>query len=384
MATENQIRRILENALGLTANSLNGPLNAGDSVVERIGGVNDRVNVVETEVSSRVPKFAGKEEEDVEEWIAQVEALFTASGRNAGGNNARIAQFAIGGLEGAALQWYTERKAGNAGHLVNWADVDNDNDLKHRIKQRFIGDEVRRRKLQELQYIKQKSDESIDKYTLRFKKVLRMAKRGINMPDVLEVEYFVKGLKGELVEQVRLDDPATLEAVITRARMVERVKNETLQQEVMAKVNEQGIGEVLKSFNIANKITQEMVINKPVEQSEIDDLTKQLERLEVKNLQRKIRNLEQQVNFERNNNENIRRNVRNNINNQQRSGNRNQSVITCYDCGQDGHYVNKCPLRRRRRVNFTNQIYDDRDYDGYSNNSQYEQEYYNDNGNNDN
>jgi hypothetical protein len=119
MATQAQVARILENALGYTPNALNGALNVGDSILERIQGVNDRVNIVETEVMTRVPKFKGREDEDVEEWIGQIEALFTASGRNAGVNNARIAQFAIGGLEGAALQWYTDRKTLNAGNLVN-------------------------------------------------------------------------------------------------------------------------------------------------------------------------------------------------------------------------------------------------------------------------
>ena len=149
-----QVKRAIETALGLPANALNNPAPIANNILGRIGELDDRINTVETEVTTTVPKFLGRDEEDVEEWIAQVEALFTASGRQPGVNNANIAQYAIGGIQGAALRWYTEMKQAAAGNLVNWADANNDNDLKHRIKQKFISDEKRRRKLQELHYSK--------------------------------------------------------------------------------------------------------------------------------------------------------------------------------------------------------------------------------------
>ena len=98
MATHNEVKRALEAALGLTAGDLDAALPAGNTIFGRIGRLDDRINIVETEVSTTVPKFSGRDEEDVEEWIAQVEALFTASGRQPGVNNANIAQYAIGGL----------------------------------------------------------------------------------------------------------------------------------------------------------------------------------------------------------------------------------------------------------------------------------------------
>ena len=99
-------------------------------------------------------------------------------------------------------------KAAAAGNLINWANNDNDNDLKHQIKQKFIGEEIRRRKLQELQFIKQENSENIESYTIRFKKILRIAESGINIPDIMQVESFIRELKGELVKQVRLNDSA--------------------------------------------------------------------------------------------------------------------------------------------------------------------------------
>jgi hypothetical protein len=59
---------------------------------------NDRINVVEQEVNTKeVPFYYGYEDEDIKEWIAQVKVLFTASGRNAGVNNANIAKYAVEG-----------------------------------------------------------------------------------------------------------------------------------------------------------------------------------------------------------------------------------------------------------------------------------------------
>src|ERR1043165_3783585 len=104
MATHNEVKRALEAALGLIAEDLDDALPAGDTIFGRIRRLDDRINIVETEVSTTVPKFSGRDEEDVEEWIAQVEALFTASGRQPGVNNANIAQYAKGGLQGAALR----------------------------------------------------------------------------------------------------------------------------------------------------------------------------------------------------------------------------------------------------------------------------------------
>jgi hypothetical protein len=141
MATHDDVKRALEAALGLSRNTLENPVPIANTILERIGGLDDRINIIEIEVLTTVPKFSGKDKEDVEEWISQVAVLFTASGKQPGVNNANIVQYAIGGLQGAALRWYTEMKQAAVRNLVNWADANNDNDLKHRIKRKFISDE---------------------------------------------------------------------------------------------------------------------------------------------------------------------------------------------------------------------------------------------------
>ena len=62
MATENQVKRALERAFGYIPNTLDNVINARNSILGKIEAVNDKVNIVESEVTLRVPKFYGKEE----------------------------------------------------------------------------------------------------------------------------------------------------------------------------------------------------------------------------------------------------------------------------------------------------------------------------------
>src|ERR1044071_7737602 len=54
MATHNEVKRALEAALGLTAGDLDDALPVGDTIFGRIGRLDDRINIVETEVSTTV------------------------------------------------------------------------------------------------------------------------------------------------------------------------------------------------------------------------------------------------------------------------------------------------------------------------------------------
>jgi hypothetical protein len=313
----------LERALGLTVNELNNPLAAGRSILERIEATNDRVNIVEQEVSTKgVPYYHGYENEDIEEWIAQVEALFTASGREVGANNTNIARYAIGGLRGPALNWYTERKAAGGGNLINWADADNDNDLKHRIKQKFISEEVRRGKLSELKYIKQREGESVENYATRFKKILRIANRGINLPDIFKVELFVDGLRSELVEQTRYGNLGNLNDAIERAKLVERIRGEKIQHEIYQEVNEKGVADILRKYSNPYRNKDNEIFQKMQEDvKDTNELEERLKKLEIKTL-----------------------------NNERRNDFRN---VTCYTCGERGHTSRVC--RQKVNRNFRNQ-----------------------------
>ena len=70
-ATTDQVKRMLERALGLANNALDNPVNIGDTVTGRIvanyGGMD-------------FPTYHGKEDEDLEEWINQFDTAFNATG----------------------------------------------------------------------------------------------------------------------------------------------------------------------------------------------------------------------------------------------------------------------------------------------------------------
>ncbi|GET49900.1 hypothetical protein GLOIN_2v1825001 [Rhizophagus irregularis DAOM 181602=DAOM 197198] len=81
MANQDQIKRIVENAIGLAPNTLDNALGAGQTLIDRIqtAGMGGIVGM---------PIFSGKEDEDVNDWIRQFEVAFTVSGRvegNVGG-----------------------------------------------------------------------------------------------------------------------------------------------------------------------------------------------------------------------------------------------------------------------------------------------------------
>ncbi|GBC20795.2 ribonuclease H-like domain-containing protein [Rhizophagus irregularis DAOM 181602=DAOM 197198] len=109
MATEDQMKRIVENALGYPPNTLDGVLGAGAHLVNRIENAGNEAGGI-----INIPLFYGKEEEDVSDWIRQFEVAFTAIGKAAGTNGERQAAYAAAHLRGAAAQWYNEMKETNA------------------------------------------------------------------------------------------------------------------------------------------------------------------------------------------------------------------------------------------------------------------------------
>ncbi|CAB4439831.1 unnamed protein product [Rhizophagus irregularis] len=189
MANKAQIRRILENALGLTANALDNALGAGQTMAERIATAGNGGIV-------GMPIFSGKEDENINDWIRQFDVAFIVSGRpegNIGGDACRQnkANIAITCLRGIALQWYNEEKERVAANLVNWCDHNDDRNLKSKLINRFTREDVKRRKMIELTRIKQEINESVEEYTRRFRSILRIATRGQALHDMYQVNYFI-------------------------------------------------------------------------------------------------------------------------------------------------------------------------------------------------
>ncbi|GET65667.1 hypothetical protein PTSG_12973 [Rhizophagus irregularis DAOM 181602=DAOM 197198] len=291
-----------------------------------------------------LPHFYGKEEEDVNDWVRQFETAFTAIGKAAGVNGARQAAMAATCLKGAAAQWYNEKKEANNGHLVNWADNDDDNDLKHRVKQRFTREDVRKRKMLELRKITQGVNENVEAYTIRFRQILRIATRGHALDDELQVDNYIEGLTPTLGYQVRRQNPANLNDAVNTARREEEATNELIRKTRGISVSTQRKGIDIQDDKPKN------IFEKPLEKNYEDDLADMFKKLEVK--------------------------LVNQLGGQKRPPNNNNRQgpppRACYNCKQPGHYANECRVNNGQR-NYgrpNNQNYNRRsnNYNGRPNN----------------
>ncbi|CAB4419359.1 unnamed protein product [Rhizophagus irregularis] len=312
-----------------------------------------------------MPLFYGKEDEDVNDWIRQFEIAFTAIGKTRGTNGTRQAAFAATCLRGAAVQWYNGMKEANDGNLANWDNVDNDNDLRHRIVRKFTREDVKRKKMVELAGMRQGINESVEEYTRRFRAVLRIATRGQVLHDVYQVNYFIQGLEPVLGYQVRRSNPATLDDAIDTAKREGEAMNElsrrtgvNIGQSSLNIGQEKNMEEILKEetnkYKKMNPIAKELQ-NKEVKNDEMDELIKGFKRMEAHMLKM---------------NGNTRRPVGNNNRN-----NVDWSKKICYTCGGRGHTSRICREnqrgmnRRNNQVNYLNEDYDeeyDDDYDEYN------------------
>ncbi|GET50524.1 ribonuclease H-like domain-containing protein [Rhizophagus irregularis DAOM 181602=DAOM 197198] len=367
MANEVQIRRIMENAMGLAPNALDNALGAGQTLADRIqtAGMGGIVGM---------PTFSGKENEDINDWIRQFEIAFTVSGRpegNVGGGVCRQnkANIAITCLRGIALQWYNEEKEKVAVNLVNWCDHNEDRNLKRRLIDRFTRNDVQRRKMLELARIKQGTNESVEEYTRRFRSILRIATRGHALDDLYQVNYFIQGLDAMLGYHVRRSNLTNLNDAVNEAKREEEAKDELLMKTTgldMKRVGqEKNMEEILKDetnkYKGMNPIAKELQ-NKEVKSDEWDELIDGMKRLEAHIMQRNETHVMQR-------NGNDRRPIGNN--NVQRN-NMNWDRMTCYTCGRKGYTSRVCREGQRRSYGGNNR-------GSYSRNNQVnylEEEYY--------
>ncbi|CAB4478935.1 unnamed protein product [Rhizophagus irregularis] len=338
MATEDQMKRILENALEYPPNTLDAVIGAGAHLADRIENAGNEAGGI-----INIPLFYGKEEEDVSDWIRQFEVAFTAIGKAAGTNSERQAAYAAAHLRGAAAQWYNEMKEMNAGHLRNWADADDDNDLKHRIKRRFTREDVRRRKMLELRKTKQGINESVDDYTGRFRRVLRVATRGHALADKYQVDFYIEGLEATVGYQVRRQNPGNLSDAINIARREEEARNELFRK--AGNIPDRVYPEIGKERIEERNVGMNVRYNKPLNENYEDELVEKLEKLRIAKLEKQVRNMERELNNNGNKDQlNQRRNNRAPI---------NYDEITCFSYDRD-LYEKDNPVQERRRSNRLN------------------------------
>ncbi|CAG8767577.1 17466_t:CDS:2, partial [Rhizophagus irregularis] len=201
----------------LLENTLNNNTTAITNALQNnLNAINALTTANQNRTTSKVvdvPFFYGRDDEDPYEWCRLFEAAFAANGWP---DNRKIA-LAAGFLKEAARDWYEEDR----GNINQWHIDNNADNFDTRLINYFATAARRNQWTRELQNIKQGDNESVENYSQRFKKLLNKATQGEALAARYQINYYINGLKSFLVGQVVIGNTDTLEATITRAKLVE-------------------------------------------------------------------------------------------------------------------------------------------------------------------
>src|SRR5213082_2743606 len=172
----------------------------------------------------KVDPFHGREDEDPYEWMEAFEQAAMANKWTP----FRCVEIAPGYFKEAARDWYLSHKT----ELTHWLDWDepgeNENDpriphegFKTKFFTFFTPETKQNQWYHELMTIRQFTNEKVDDYSRRFKKLLRKVNfQGGNepeiVPDILQVRMFLFVLSPLLTPLVATDNPETLEEAVER------------------------------------------------------------------------------------------------------------------------------------------------------------------------
>src|SRR2546421_10735093 len=104
--------------------------------------------------------------------------------------------------------------------ITTWSGH-NQTSMKPRLIAKFAPEVKKNQWYQELMTLRQRADERVDDFTLRFQRLLRKVNTNNLIPDALQVKMYLYGLNPLLTPMVVTDNPANLAAAIERARLIE-------------------------------------------------------------------------------------------------------------------------------------------------------------------
>ena len=117
----------------------------------------------------KLPDFSGKPEEDPHKCTDLFQQAAAANQWQ--GDNRKIA-ICMGYLKGAALDWARAAVANGATHQITTWSGHNQTSMKPRLIAKFAPEVKKNQWYQELMTLRQRADERVDDFTLRFQRLL--------------------------------------------------------------------------------------------------------------------------------------------------------------------------------------------------------------------
>ena len=238
--------------------------------------------------------------EESQDLISQLEDFEKAANAN-GISDARKLQVVPAYLKGAAAIWYSDRQADQNTNTQIWRALNNANaqQIAHSFRQPFINHFKTESKIsswqRELKAHTQMPTDSIEKYAIKLRELLRRIDPENHLEERYRVSYFIKGLQPTYKFHVIIHQPATLEEAINSAKQYE-----------------DGCQQVAQQINLFNPFVQ------PAQNDELSQLKSQLDSLK-KQLKDQQRNSQQPPRM-----------------------NRSPAQPKCYSCGRTGHLAANC------------------------------------------
>jgi predicted aspartyl protease len=303
---------------------------------------------------AKVRIFAGKPEEDVEEWINEFERVAIANHWD----NTRKLEVAPAYLQGAAKRWHDRalpnRWTGAHGSFV-WS-----------IIERFVTENKKSKWIQQFNNLKQ-GKKTIDEYNDEFTRLLGKVDPTQAWTDEMIVRKYIAGLKSKLATLVYMTRPTDLDEATEAANRAATGYDISESQEREANLNEQleQLAAQVAELSV-NQIQRENLppLNQQFERNDRQDNQWNNNNNSNRNNNRNWnqnndRNWNQNNNRNWNNSGNNRNNNRNWNNNGERNQNNrdNRQIGPCFVCGKRGHLARNCresPLNKRDQQNNNN------------------------------
>src|ERR1051325_204318 len=166
-------------------------------------------------------------------------------------------------MKDAAADWFDERMATGVAHWGTGEGAGNNTNFTDRFKAQFCSDARTNSWYHDLVSLKQQSDESVDEYATKFK---RLASR-VNLTDANQKKrMFIMGLSPAIIPMVYADPNANLEEMITKAKNVEIGFN---------------LATGSKPRKIESISVKKTEITPTVTNNELEELTKKMEQLSL-------------------------------------------------------------------------------------------------------